>query len=51
MQAACIERIRDHFSWNAKAKKILEVYRWACGERDTNPESDPGFLSYKPAQA
>lgn len=51
MQAACIERIRDHFSWDAKAKKILEVYRWAMGERHTNPASEPGFLSYNPAEA
>lgn len=47
MRAACVERVRKHFTWEAKALKVLEVYRWALGERDTNPEEDPEFLSHK----
>lgn len=27
------ERILKHFTWEAKARQVLEVYRWALGER------------------
>jgi glycosyltransferase involved in cell wall biosynthesis len=28
------ERVLRHFTWEAKAGQVLEVYRWALGERD-----------------
>jgi glycosyltransferase involved in cell wall biosynthesis len=41
------KRVATHFTWDAKASKVLEVYRWALNARSTNPESDPGFLSHR----
>jgi len=48
MRDACINRVKQHFTWDAKARKMLEVYKWALGQRESNPEEDPGFLTYKP---
>lgn len=48
MRQACIERVNKHFTWDAKARKVLEVYKWVLGQRETNPEEDPDFLSFKP---
>lgn len=45
MREAGLERVGEHFTWDAKAKKVLEVYRWVLGERESRPESDPGFDS------
>lgn len=45
MRDAGLERVREHFTWDAKAKKIIEVYRWMLGERDTKPDTDLGFAS------
>jgi glycosyltransferase involved in cell wall biosynthesis len=45
MREAGLERVRRHFTWDAKAKKVTEVYRWALGERGSRPEVDPGFDS------
>jgi glycosyltransferase involved in cell wall biosynthesis len=28
------ERVFTHFTWEAKAKQVLEVYRWVLGQRD-----------------
>jgi hypothetical protein len=27
-------RVLKRFTWEAKAKQVLEVYRWVLGERD-----------------
>lgn len=40
-----IERVEEHFTWNAKAAKVLEVYRWVLGARKTKPDIDVGFSS------
>ncbi len=48
MRRACIERVKEHFTWDAKARKVLELYKWVLGQRETNPEEDPGFLSFIP---
>lgn len=31
-------RVLDLFTWDAKARQVLEVYRWALGERPDKPE-------------
>jgi glycosyltransferase involved in cell wall biosynthesis len=46
MRKAGLARVAEHFTWDAKASKTLEVYRWVTKDRDTSPESDPGFLSH-----
>lgn len=28
------DRVLRHFTWDAKARQVLEVYRWVLGERD-----------------
>ncbi len=28
------KRVLEHFTWEAKAKQVLEVYRWVLGERE-----------------
>lgn len=45
MRVAGMSRVREHFTWEAKANKVLEVYRWAIGHQRESPEADPGFLS------
>ncbi len=45
MRQAGLDRINQHFTWDAKAQKVLDVYRWATDQRDTNPETDPDFLT------
>jgi len=37
------KRALDHFSWDVKARKTLEVYKWILGERNIKPvfESAP----------
>ena len=37
MAAAGIARVRDHFTWPAKAAQMMEVYRWALGQRADKP--------------
>ena len=37
---AAHRRALDHFSWDAKAKKTLEVYEWALGRRKDKPVFD-----------
>lgn len=34
---AAIQRIHHHFTWEAKARQILEVYRWVLGEGSAKP--------------
>ena len=41
---AAIRRIEQCFTWEAKAKQILEVYRWALGRRPTKPDFSVPFL-------
>jgi glycosyltransferase involved in cell wall biosynthesis len=45
MRDAGLERVGHHFTWDAKAQKIIEIYRWVLGKRDTKPDTDPGFSS------
>ena len=26
------ERVLKHFTWDAKARQMLDIYRWVCGE-------------------
>ena len=35
---AAHQRAFTHFTWEAKARKTLEVYRWVTGERSEKPE-------------
>jgi glycosyltransferase involved in cell wall biosynthesis len=49
MRLAGVERVRQHFTWEAKARKVIEVYRWVLGLRRTNPEEDINFLSCEPS--
>lgn len=34
---AAYRRAMDHFSWDAKAAKIMEVYEWVLGKRSLRP--------------
>jgi glycosyltransferase involved in cell wall biosynthesis len=34
MGARARARVLTHFTWNAKAQQMLEIYRWVMGERD-----------------
>ncbi len=45
MRQAGLELVKEHFTWDAKAQKVLDVYRWVLGETDKNPEFIEGFLS------
>ncbi len=40
--AAALERAHRLFTWDAKARQTLEVYRWVLGERADRPEFDFG---------
>ena len=40
MSKAAYTRAMDHFSWEAKARKTVEVYKWALGQRATMPSFD-----------
>lgn len=31
------QRVRDYFTWEAKADQVAEVYRWVLGERRSKP--------------
>jgi glycosyltransferase involved in cell wall biosynthesis len=33
-----VQRVRNLFTWQAKARQVLEVYRWVLGERDAKPD-------------
>ena len=35
---AARERIRAQFTWEAKARQVLEVYRWVLGQRSDKPD-------------
>ncbi len=32
MGARARERVLKHFTWDAKARQMLDIYRWVCGE-------------------
>lgn len=51
LRHAGMMRVREHFTWDAKAAKVLEVYRWVRGQRDFSPADEPGFSSMPSAQA
>ena len=36
--AAARERALDLFAWDAKARMIVEIYRWVLGERQEKPD-------------
>lgn len=38
MSARCVERVRTLFTWDAKARQVLEVYRWVLGRRGDKPD-------------
>lgn len=35
--AAAVRRAQAHFSWNAKASKLVEIYQWVLGQRSLRP--------------
>jgi glycosyltransferase involved in cell wall biosynthesis len=41
----CLRRVAEHFTWERKASKTLEVYRWVLGLRSERPDLDDGFSS------
>lgn len=45
MRTAGLNRVGQHFTWDAKARKIIKVYRWILGQEDFKPDTDPGFVS------
>ncbi len=38
LSAQAVKRSRELFSWPAKARQTLEVYRWVLGRRPTKPD-------------
>jgi glycosyltransferase involved in cell wall biosynthesis len=40
---AASHRIERHFTWEAKARQVLEVYRWVLGERPDKPDFGTPF--------
>lgn len=48
MREAGLERIRQHFTWDAKARKIMRVYRWTTGDWDIKPDTESSFSSLVP---
>jgi glycosyltransferase involved in cell wall biosynthesis len=36
--AAARRYVRDHHTWDAKARKIVQVYEWALGRRREKPD-------------
>lgn len=38
MGAKARERVFQHFTWDAKASMVLEVYRWVLGQRADKPD-------------
>ncbi len=30
----------EHYTWDAKARKTIEIYEWACGQRSVKPTFD-----------
>ena len=55
MSRAARQRVRSSFTWDAKARQVLEVYRWVLGEREKPdfgmPLGDPAPASERPAVA
>lgn len=35
---AAVRRAHEQFTWDAKARQTLEVYRWVCGDRPDKPD-------------
>ncbi len=38
LRDAAVRRARTLFTWDAKARQVLEIYRWALGERRDRPD-------------
>lgn len=36
--AEAVRRVREHFTWDAKAKQVLKLYDWVAGECSQRPE-------------
>ncbi|MEX2217568.1 MAG: glycosyltransferase family 4 protein [Phycisphaerales bacterium] len=45
------ERVMRHFTWEAKARQVLEVYRWVCGLRPKPPDFGGEAASEAPVDA
>jgi glycosyltransferase involved in cell wall biosynthesis len=45
LSAASRHRVREHFTWEAKAVKTMEIYRWVLRRRSSNPEGDATFAT------
>ena len=35
---AAYDRAIQHFSWDAKARKTVEIYKWVTGQRSDKPD-------------
>lgn len=38
MRRLAVARVHEHFTWEAKAKRIAELYRWLCDPRGPRPD-------------
>jgi hypothetical protein len=36
-------RVHDYFSWEVKARQVLEIYDWVRGRRPEKPDFFPEF--------
>ncbi len=45
MRQSGLDRVKKHFTWDAKAQKTIEVYKWVLQKRETKPDTDLGFSS------
>jgi glycosyltransferase involved in cell wall biosynthesis len=44
LATAARTRVHEHFTWDVKARQVLEAYRWVLGRRDSKPEF--GFVTH-----
>ena len=49
MREAGLQRVAEHFTWDAKARKIVRVYHWVTGKTAQRPDLEPGFRSLEPS--
>jgi glycosyltransferase involved in cell wall biosynthesis len=47
--AAAYARAIEHFSWDSKARKIVEVYEWVTGKRSRRPRFGQPIAPLPPA--
>ena len=48
-RAAGRDRVQSWFTWSAKARQVLEVYRWVLGRRPDKPDFGMPFPDHKGA--